>query len=128
MNKASLNIMIMPETFFYAIREYSAGGKLVIELSGYVFQASGEDALALPCLYILIVFIIMLALYAGLKIYNHYYGEKKTRQHLCEYCGHMVDVTSSCCHAPVTEKFLHGICQNCGKESQIVCKRCHNRV
>ena len=89
---------------------------------------SESDTTPIPCPYIILVFIILLILYAALKLYQHFYGSKKQRQHLCEYCGHMVNVVSNCCHAPVAERFLHGECQNCGKDCSLVCTRCKNRV
>lgn len=68
--------------------------------------------------------LILLALYA----WQRHVMSKQPVQHLCDYCGHMVNVVSDCHHAPVKEKFLHGICQECKKECRLVCARCKNPV
>ena len=39
-------------------------------------------------------------------------------QHPCRYCGHMVNVVSDCCHAPVYEGFPRATCSKCGKQTE----------
>jgi len=60
--------------------------------------------------------------------YQRYVAGKKPVQHLCDYCGHMVSSVSDCHHAPVRERFLHGICLECKQECRLVCARCKNPV
>ncbi len=71
-----------------------------------------------------LLLLILVALYA----YQKYVASKRPIEHLCDYCGHMVNVVSDCHHSPVKEKFLHGICQECKKECRLVCARCKRPV
>ena len=75
----------------------------------------------------LIVGVLVLVL-AVLMAYQRYLAGKKPIEHLCDYCGHMVSVVSDCHHAPVRERFLHGICMECKKECRLVCAKCKRPV
>jgi hypothetical protein len=70
------------------------------------------------------IFVILLLVLLALFYYNRRVFGLKPVQHLCEYCGHMVNAVSHCHHAPVRERFLHGICQQCRGECRLVCQRC----
>jgi len=80
------------------------------------------------CAVIVIIVGVLLLLLLALLAYQRYMAGKRPVQHLCDYCGHMVGVVSDCHHAPVREKFLHGICLQCKKECRLVCARCKRPV
>ena len=84
-------------------------------------EGDGSDMI---CVYLIVLGAILLGLYLGLYIYNNYFVGKKSKQHPCKYCGHMVDAVSDCCNAPVNERFMGGKCSNCGKECKVICTRC----
>lgn len=76
------------------------------------------------CWFILAVIGILILLYILLYFYQRRMAEQKPVEHLCDYCGHMVSAVSDCHHAPVKERFLHGVCLECRKECRLVCTRC----
>lgn len=86
---------------------------------------TGND---MVCTYLIILGVILIALYLGLFIYNKMVVGKKQKQHPCKYCGHMVNAVSQCCGAPVEERFMGGICSQCGKETKIVCATCKREL
>jgi hypothetical protein len=83
-----------------------------------------EEGSGMICTYLIILGVILIALYLGLYLYNKFLVGKKTKQHPCRYCGHIVDAVSHCCHASVEERFMGGKCSKCGKECKIICARC----
>ncbi|OGS63532.1 MAG: hypothetical protein A3K59_06280 [Euryarchaeota archaeon RBG_19FT_COMBO_69_17] len=87
-------------------------------------QAEG----GLPCVTVGILIGVLVLVLAFLMAYQRYIAGKKPVQHLCDYCGHMVSVVSDCHHAPVRERFLHGICLECKKECRLVCAKCKRPV
>jgi hypothetical protein len=99
------------------------GNVLVDVLQSSILQTedSGNDSI---CLYLIILGIVLVILYISLYLYNRFHLGKKTKQHPCKYCGHIQDVVSNCCHAPVVEKFMTGKCSKCGKECKVICSRC----
>jgi hypothetical protein len=98
-----------------------------IDLASLALDQTGDGG-PFTCVVVIsvvgLILIILLAMYA----YQKYVASKRPVQHLCDYCGHMVNVVSDCHHAPVKEKFLHGICQDCKKECRLVCARCKRPV
>lgn len=84
--------------------------------------ASSEEGL--PCLWIIIVFLIFVAFYIAVYLYFRFQKKKERHMHQCDYCGRMVYVISDCCHAPVEERFPKYICLKCKKPCQILCVRC----
>ena len=76
------------------------------------------------CWILAAILLLLLVLLLGLMAYNRRAFSLKPIQHLCEYCGHMVNAVSHCHHAPVRERFLHGICTQCRGECRLVCARC----
>jgi len=80
------------------------------------------------CWAVAAILVILVIILAGLTAYNRYVFGKKPVQHLCEYCGHMVTAVSDCHHAPVRERFLHGVCTECRGECRLVCSRCKRPV
>ncbi len=98
---------------------------LLIQTS--IYQMNGEDGFEGICYYLLVLILILVILYVGLYLYQHFIGSKKTVQHICNYCGRMVDAVSDCCHAPVEERFLYGKCRSCGKKCTVVCKNCKRK-
>lgn len=89
-----------------------------------VLQAEG----GLPCVTVGIVIGVLVLILAILLAYQRYIAGKKPVQHLCDYCGHMVSVVSDCHHAPVRERFLHGICLECKQDCRLVCAKCKRPV
>ena len=80
----------------------------------------------LQCLAVGAVIGVLVLVLVILLAYQRYVAGKKPVQHLCDYCGHMVAAVSDCHHAPVRERFLHGVCMECRKECRLVCARCKN--
>jgi len=97
-----------------------------IDLAHLALQETGEGPFTCVVIFSIVglILLILLAMYA----YQKYVASKRPIQHLCDYCGHMVSVVSDCHHAPVKEKFLHGICRDCKKECRLVCARCKRPV
>ena len=100
---------------------------MLFSLAGISLQTSGDSG-PFSCLIITLIVAIILIILGALLAYQRYMASKRPIQHLCDYCGHMVSVASDCHHAPVKEKFLHGICQECRKECRLVCARCKRPV
>lgn len=82
----------------------------------------------MTCWVVVVVIGVLALLYLLLYLYQRRVAEKKPVQHLCDYCGHMVRVVSDCHHAPVKERFLHGLCLECKRECRLVCARCKRPV
>jgi len=93
----------------------------VIDFSALQTDGEGSD---MVCTYLIILAIILVVLYIGLFIYNRMVAGKKSKQHPCKYCGHMVNAVSHCCGAPVEERFMAGRCSKCGKGTRTVCATC----
>ena len=89
------------------------------------FQA-GEGGL--QCWMVGAIVGVLVLVLAILLAYQRYLVGKKPVQHLCDYCGHMVNVVSDCHHAPVRERFLHGICTECRRECRLMCAKCKRPV
>lgn len=83
---------------------------------------------SLQCWAVALIIGVLVLILAVLMAYQRYVMSKKPVQHLCDYCGHMVSVVSDCHHAPVRERFLHGICLECKKECRLVCAKCKRPV
>ncbi|MGB9636515.1 MAG: hypothetical protein ACPL1Y_04640 [Thermoplasmata archaeon] len=90
-----------------------------------MFQISGEEEVdyGLLCIYIIVMFAIVIVLYVILYVYTHFV-RKGSRKHYCTYCGRLVDVESRCCHAPVEEYIFKKTCSKCKKDAVVVCKKC----
>ena len=82
----------------------------------------------LACLIVVGIIALLMIILLALMAYQRYMAGKRPVQHLCDYCGHMVSVVSDCHHAPVKEKFLHGICTECKNECRLVCAKCKRPV
>lgn len=82
----------------------------------------------LTCLTLLVLILILVFILAVLMLYQRHVARKTPVQHLCDYCGHMVRAVSDCHHAPVRERFLHGICLECKRECRLVCENCKRPV
>lgn len=82
----------------------------------------------LPCLLIIIVFLIFLAFYIVVFLYLKFQKRKERHMHECDYCGRMVYVISNCCHAPVGERFPKYICLKCKKACELLCVRCKSHL
>ncbi len=82
----------------------------------------------LACLIVVGILGLLMVILLALMAYQRYIAGKRPVQHLCDYCGHMVSVVSDCHHAPVKEKFLHGICTECKNECRLVCAKCKRPV
>jgi hypothetical protein len=96
---------------------------------GGVKIPNGEDiGLGALCVYALVLAFVLLMIFLIYYFYFKTHGLKRGKKHRCNYCGEMVDVMSDCCHAPVTEHFLIGACQKCGKECKIICSRCRKHI
>jgi hypothetical protein len=80
------------------------------------------------CIYAIILVIILFIIFLIYLFYFRTYGLKSGRRHRCNYCGQLVEVVSDCCNAPITERFLIGVCQKCGKECKMICSRCRKSV
>lgn len=76
------------------------------------------------CMYAIVLGIILFGLFLIYLFYFRKYGIKIGKKHRCNYCGQLVGIVSDCCHAPVSEQFLIGMCQNCGKECRLLCSMC----
>ena len=87
-----------------------------------------ETAGNLACLIVAAILGLLMVILLALMAYQRYMAGKRPVQHLCDYCGHMVSVVSDCHHAPVKEKFLHGICTECRNECRLVCAKCKRPV
>jgi hypothetical protein len=93
----------------------------ILEVAPLQTEGEGSD---MVCTYLIILAVILIALYVGLFIYNRMVAGKRTKQHPCKYCGHMVNAVSHCCGAPVEERFMAGRCSRCGKPTRTVCATC----
>ena len=89
-------------------------------------QLSGDESLI--CVYIIVLMVILVILYVSLFVYQRFFARKRRRQHACRYCGHMSNVISSCCHAPVYENFPKSTCSKCGKPAKLLCATCHRGI
>ena len=98
-------------------------GEGIMELMRFLPLAEGDGS-DMICVYLIILGVILIGLYLGLYLYNTFLVGKKSKQHPCKYCGHMVDAVSDCCNAPVKERFMGGKCSKCGKECRVICIRC----
>lgn len=82
----------------------------------------------LTCLVVAGILGLLVLILLALMAYQRYVTSRRPIQHLCDYCGHMVSVVSDCHHAPVREKFLHGLCLECKNECRLVCSTCKRPV
>ncbi len=89
-------------------------------------QTDGD--MGLICTYAIVLVVILVALYAALYVYQKFYASKRRRQHPCRYCGHMVNVVSDCCRAPVYEGFPRATCSQCGKQARMLCAQCRKGI
>lgn len=87
-----------------------------------------ETGGSLACITVGAILGVLVLILLGLMAYQRYVASRRPVQHLCDYCGHMVSVASDCHHAPVREKFLHGICTECKRECRLVCAKCKRPV
>ncbi len=83
---------------------------------------------SLACITAVAIVGVLLLILLALMAYQRYVAGKRPVQHLCDYCGHMVSVVSDCHHAPVKERFLHGVCVECRRECRLVCGTCKRPV
>ncbi len=86
------------------------------------------DGSTLTCLTVGAILGVLILILLSLMAYQRHVASKRPVQHLCDYCGHMVSVVSDCHHAPVRERFLHGICTECRKDCRLVCAKCKRPV
>ncbi|UCE74345.1 MAG: hypothetical protein JSV56_01205 [Methanomassiliicoccales archaeon] len=96
-----------------------------------MFHINGNGAeidIGSLCVYVIVLAIILFILFLFYLFYFRAYGLKKGKKHRCNYCGQLVDVMSDCCHAPVKEHFLMGVCQKCGKDCKILCTVCRKNI
>ncbi|MEE9152019.1 MAG: hypothetical protein V3U20_09340 [Thermoplasmata archaeon] len=90
---------------------------------------NGEDiGLSELCVYTIVLALILIIIFIIYYLYFRAHGLKSGKKHRCNYCGELVDVISNCCHAPVIERFLIGVCQKCGKECKTICFRCRKHI
>jgi hypothetical protein len=89
-------------------------------------QLTGDEGLI--CVYIVVLMVILVVLYVSLFIYQRFFARKRRRQHACRYCGHMVNVVSDCCHAPVYESFPRATCSKCGQATKMLCAICKRQT
>ncbi len=87
-----------------------------------------EGGASLACITVAAILGLLILILLSLMAYQRYVASKRPVQHLCDYCGHMVSVVSDCHHAPVKEKFLHGVCLECRSECRLVCSKCKRPV
>ena len=79
---------------------------------------------SLQCFAVAIIIGLLVLVLALLMAYQRYVAKKRPVQHLCRYCGRLVNAVSDCHHAPVREEFLHGVCQECKKDCRLACSTC----
>jgi hypothetical protein len=87
-----------------------------------------ETGGSLACITVAAILGLLVLILLSLMAYQRYVASKRPVQHLCDYCGHMVSVVSDCHHAPVRERFLHGVCTECRSECRLVCGKCKRPV
>jgi len=87
----------------------------------------GEGSESL-CLYIVVLALLLLVLYVGFILYNHFVGRWVPRPHYCKYCGRMVYAISDCCHTYVDDQHIPNTCKGCGKSCRTVCNLCKRQI
>jgi hypothetical protein len=93
--------------------------------AGVTIPDAGTDISVGPlCVYAIVLAFILFIIFLIYVFYFRKYGLKKGKKHRCNYCGQLVGIMSDCHHAPVTEQFLIGVCQSCGKECKLLCTQC----
>jgi hypothetical protein len=90
----------------------------------YFVLSNGLGAWGSPIVVVGILVLILVIIWIILKLYETRVEKTRPVEHLCDYCGHMVLAVSDCHHAPVKERFLHGVCRECGRETRLVCEKC----
>ena len=95
---------------------------------GVNIAGSGADDLGALCLYVIMLVIILFGIFLIYLFYFRKYGLRRGKKHRCNYCGQLVNVISDCHRAPITERFLVGVCQKCGKECEIICSVCRKPI
>jgi len=114
-------------TFFYAQRvpvRVSVGALVAVVLDETT-DTGGEWVI---CVYVIVLVVILLGLYAALFIYQRFFSKKVAGKRACRYCGHMVNVISECHRAPVLSGFPKMLCSVCKQPCVSLCSTCKRRI
>lgn len=83
---------------------------------------------SLQCLTVALIVGLLVLVLAILMAYQRYVARRRPVQHVCTYCGRLVNVVSDCHHAPVRERFPRGVCLACKEDCRLVCATCGRPV
>lgn len=82
----------------------------------------------LPCLYFIIILIVLAVFYFVVLAYQRFRSKNEVRRHMCEYCGKLVVAVSKCHLAPVRERLGSVKCTKCRHETVPVCSICRKTM
>jgi DNA-directed RNA polymerase subunit RPC12/RpoP len=85
---------------------------------------TGSGDTPIPCLYVILILIVLLAIYIAIQVYQHFKSKSVVVRHKCGYCGKLVVSLSKCHNAQLSEKLASIKCTKCGAKCVPVCSLC----
>ena len=97
-------------------------------IDAFLLAQTEEGSSQMPCLYLILLVIVVVSLYVAYFLYRHFIGRWQPTPRYCNYCGQVVEPMSDCCQAVVDDQALPPLCAGCGNNCALICSQCKKPI